>query len=52
MEERKQNLKNLYDIINKIAKQHREKGENVDHWFYTSKQVEELKKESKNRFIK
>lgn len=48
----KQKLKNIYDVINKIAKQHREKGEDVNDWFYTKKEFEQIKNDPKNRIIK
>lgn len=51
MDNQKKNLKNIYDVINKIARQHKEKGEDVSDWFYTKTQVEELKKDPKNKFI-
>ena len=51
MDKQKQNLKNIYDVINKIARQHRERGENVDEWFFTKEEVEKLKKDPKNKFI-
>lgn len=51
MNTKRQNLKNIYDVINKIARQHKEKGEDITNWFYTKKQVEELKKDPKNKFI-
>lgn len=52
MEKLKTNLKNLYDIINKIAKEHKDKGEDfVDKWFLTTKEFQEIKKDSNNRII-
>lgn len=48
----KQNLKKIYDVINKIARQHKEKGEDVTDWFYTKGQFEEIKKDPNNRIIK
>jgi len=48
----KQKLKNIYDVINKIARQHREKGEDVSDWFYTKKEFEQIKNDPKNRIIK
>lgn len=52
MDKQKQNLKNVYDVINKIAKNHREKGENVDDWFISKEEFEEIKKNPNNRIIK
>lgn len=51
IKELKKNLTRLYDVINEIARTHKEKGEDVSHWFYTKEQVQELKKDPKNRFI-
>lgn len=51
MEEKKKNLKAIYDVINKIARVHREKGENVDEWFYTKAQIKELQKSNSKIFI-
>lgn len=52
MDKQKQNLKNVYDVINKIARNHKAKGEDVSDWFYEKEEFEKLKKEPKNRFIK
>ncbi len=48
----KQKLKNIYDVINKIARQHEAKGEDVSDWFYTKKEFEQIKNDPKNRIIK
>lgn len=48
----KQKLKNLYDVINKIAMQHEAKGEDVSSWFYKKKEFEQIKNNPKNRIIK
>ena len=37
MDKEKQKLKNLYDVINKIARQHEAKGEDISNWFYSRK---------------
>ena len=52
MEKQKQNLKNIYDVINKIARQHKEKGEDVSDWFINKEQFEQIKNDPKNRIIK
>lgn len=52
MDKQKQNLKNIYDVINKIARNHSEKGEDVSDWFYTKKEFEQIKNDPKNRIIK
>lgn len=51
MGNKKKNLENIYDVINKIAKAHKDKGEDISNWFYTKEQVEDLKKNPKNEFI-
>ena len=51
MGDKKKNLKNIYDVINKIAKAHKDKGEDVSSWFYDKKTFEELKENPKNKFI-
>ena len=35
-----------------IARQHKEKGECVDDWFYTKGEFNEIKKNPENRIIK
>lgn len=51
MDNQRKNLKNLYDVINKIARQCEERGQDTSSWFYTKTQVEELKKDPKNKFL-
>lgn len=51
MDNQKKNLKNIYDVINKIAMQHKEKGEDVSDWFYTKEEFEEIKKNPKNKIL-
>lgn len=50
-EEKKKNLKNLYDVVNRIADSQRLAGNNVDNWFYTQKELEELKKNNNPRLL-
>ncbi len=50
-DERKQNLKDIYDVINRIADSQREKGNNVDDWFYTQEELAELKKSNSPKLI-
>lgn len=50
-EERKQNLISLYKTINEIAENKRREGKNVDDWFYTKEELEEMKKSGKYRFL-
>lgn len=51
MGDKKKNLKNIYEVINKIARQHKEKGEDVSNWFYTKTEFEQLKNNPKNKVI-
>lgn len=51
MEEKKKVLKNIYDVINKIARVHKAKGEDVSDWFYTKTEVQRFKKTSTKKFI-
>lgn len=48
IEDKKRNLKNVYDVINEIAKDLHSKGENIKKYFLTEKQYETIKKTSKN----
>ncbi len=50
-EERKQNLKDLYDYINKLADKYEKQDVDVTSWFYTEKQIERMKKNKKYKFI-
>ena len=50
-EEKKKNLKNLYDVINEIADEQRLAGKNVDNWFYTNEELEEMKRKKDERLI-
>lgn len=51
MSNKKKNLENIYEVINKIARQHKAKGEDVSSWFYTKEQFEQIKKNPKNKVI-
>lgn len=50
-EEKKQNLINLYKTINQIADSQRAEGKNVDNWFYTKAELENMKKSGKYNFL-
>ena len=43
-EESKKNLIKLYDVINEIADRKREQGINVDDWFYSQEELDEIKR--------
>lgn len=49
--EQKENLSNLYKTINQIADKQREKGNNVDNWFYSKSELERMKKSGKYNFL-
>lgn len=50
-EESKNNLIKLYDVINDIADRKREQGINVDDWFYTKEELEELKRNNSQNLL-
>ena len=50
-EESKNSLIKLYDVINDIADKKREQGINVDDWFYTKEELEELKKKNNQNLL-
>ncbi len=50
-EEQKENLNNLYKTINQIADNQREKGNNVDNWFYSKSELEKMKESGKYNFL-
>ena len=50
-EQKARNLKHLYDVINDIAKDLWEKGEDISDLFYTDEEIEKLKKKKKIKFI-
>lgn len=50
-EERKINLKNIYDTINQIAENQRLAGKDVDGWFYSKKELEDLKNNNSKNLI-
>lgn len=49
--EKKENLINLYKTINNIADSQRAKGNNVDDWFYSKNELDQMKKEGKYNFL-
>lgn len=51
MEEKKKNLRNIYDVINKIARKHKEQGHNIDDWFYTKEDIIHMKKDNRKKFL-
>lgn len=51
LEERKQKLKSIYDTFNLIHRSSKQKGINIDDWFYTNEELEKLKEEKTEIFI-
>ena len=50
-EEKKQNLKSIYDVINRIADNQRLAGNNVDDWFYSQGELEMLKRNNSPKLL-
>lgn len=50
-EQIRQYLINIYDGINDLARELEEKGIDTSEWFYTSKQIQEMKKDPSIKFI-
>ena len=48
IEEKKDNLTHLYDVLNEIAKRQYEEGIDISDCFYTEEQYKEILKEDKN----
>lgn len=50
-EQIRERLIKIYDVINNIARKAEKRGVDTSKWFYTSKQIRELKKNPENKFI-
>lgn len=50
-EEIKQYLINIYDGINDLARELKKEGIDTSGWFYTDKQIQEMKKDPNVKFI-
>lgn len=50
-EEQRANLVNLYKTINEIADNQRKQGRNVDDWFYSKAQLEQMKRSGEYKFL-
>lgn len=50
-EEQKNNLVSLYKTINNIANNQKAKGKNVNDWFYSTKELETMKKSGNYNFL-
>lgn len=51
IEEQKNNLINLYKTINNIAENQRQKGNSVNGWFYSKKELQQMKESGKYNFL-
>ena len=47
----RQHLKNLYDCINTIARNHEAKGKKRENWFYSDSEFESIKKDRRNTLL-
>lgn len=50
-EQVKKRLTKIYDVVNDIARKAERRGVDTSKWFYTPKQIRQLKESSENRFI-
>ncbi len=48
IEEKKENLTHLYDVLNEIAKRQYEAGIDISECFYTEEELKQILKEDKN----
>ena len=51
VEEKRNNLIKIYDVINDIAMKAEKRGVDTSKWFYTDEQLKLLKQDSMNEFI-
>ena len=47
----RQHLKNLYDCINSIARNHERSGKSRENWFYSDSEFEQIKKDRQNTLL-
>lgn len=47
----RQHLKNLYDCINSIARNHESNGKDRSNWFYSDAEFEQVKRDSRNNIL-
>ena len=50
-EQVKKHLTKIYDVINDKARKAERRGVDTSKWFYTSKQIRQLKESPENKFI-
>lgn len=48
---KKKKLKSMYDTFNLLHRNCKQKGINIDDWFYTPEELEKLKKSNEYEFI-
>ena len=51
IEEKRNHLIRIYDIVNDIARKAEKRGVDTSEWFYTDKQLKLLKQDPMNEFI-
>jgi len=49
--QKRKSLKNIYDTINKIARNCEQRGIDTSDWFYTKEELERLKEDPEYTFI-
>ena len=50
-EQVKRRLTKIYDVVNDIARKAERRGVDTSKWFYTPKQIRQLKESPENKFI-
>ena len=50
-EEKKENIKGVYNTIHKIARNKMEQGIDVSDWFYTKEQISQMEKSGEYNFL-
>ena len=50
-EQVKKRLTKIYDVVNDIARKAERRGVDTSKWFYTPKQIRQLKESPENKFI-
>ncbi len=51
VEEKRNHLIKIYDVVNDIARNAEKRGIDTTKWFYTEKQLKQLKQDTSNEFI-
>lgn len=50
-EEKRKKLKSIYDTMNFICRSSKQKGINIDDWFYSKEEIEKIKKNNEYLLI-